>query len=456
MERKAIGIVRVSEVAGRSGPEFASPVDQQARIEAACERDGFDLLETISELDVSGGTPLSKRAGLRGAVERIEAGEAEVLIVAYFDRLFRSLAVQGEVTGRVEAAGGAILAVDVGQVTNGSAGQWMTGTMLGAVAEYHRRATGERTHEAIQRALNRGVPPFPGMVPGYTRERVNGKLVGPFVPDPVTAPVVAEAFRLRADGASVEAVREHLRAHGVERSFHGAQALLASRVVIGELHFGKFTPNLDAHPAIVDRALWARVQAVRVPRGRRPVSDRLLARLGVLRCGTCGARMTAGSARPGGKGAKRYPFYRCPTVGDCPRRVTIGADIAEKAVTEAVQAALAGVEGSASIGEGVEAAARALDAAQAELDAAIRAFEAVMDEPAARERLADLRQTRDEAQEHLDRLSAAQAPAMTVTAGDWDRLTLAERRALIQAVVESAAVAPGRGPERVTVELRGE
>jgi hypothetical protein len=32
---------------------------------------------------------------------------------------------------RVEAARGNVLAVDVGEVTNGTAGQWLSGTLLG-------------------------------------------------------------------------------------------------------------------------------------------------------------------------------------------------------------------------------------------------------------------------------------------------------------------------------------
>jgi DNA invertase Pin-like site-specific DNA recombinase len=79
------------------------------------------LLDVIEELDASGGTPLAERKGLLRAVEMVEAGEADVVVVAFLDRLARSAAIQAEVVGRVEQAGGAILAVDVGQVTNGSA-----------------------------------------------------------------------------------------------------------------------------------------------------------------------------------------------------------------------------------------------------------------------------------------------------------------------------------------------
>ena len=89
--------------------------------------------------------PLEKRPGLRRAVEMVEAGEADVVVVAYFDRLVRSLAVQAEVVERVERAGGAILAVDVGEVRPTRPPGGLSATMLGPVAEYHRRITAERT-----------------------------------------------------------------------------------------------------------------------------------------------------------------------------------------------------------------------------------------------------------------------------------------------------------------------
>jgi PHD/YefM family antitoxin component YafN of YafNO toxin-antitoxin module len=80
----------------------------------------------------------------------------------------------------------------------------------------------------------------------------------------------------------------------------------------------------------------------------------------------------------------------------------------------------------------------------------------VSDERAAQERLAELRRARDEAQDRLADLAEAAPPAVTVSAGDWNLLTLEERRALIRAVVERADVAPGRGSDRVTVHPRSE
>jgi len=122
-----VGIVRVSRTGGREGERFVSPAEQRERIEAACERDGLELVAVHEELDVSGGTALAQRPGLSAAVAAIEGGTADVVAAAYFDRLFRSLSTQAEVIDRVERAGGQVIAVDVGQVTNGSAGQWLSG-----------------------------------------------------------------------------------------------------------------------------------------------------------------------------------------------------------------------------------------------------------------------------------------------------------------------------------------
>ena len=163
------------------------------------------------------------------------------------------------------------------------------------------------------RAIERGVVPWPNIPPGYLRD--DDQLL---VPDPDTAPVVAEAFSMRADGATIAKVRAHLRENGIVLSYHGTMALLASRVMLGEIHFGRYAPNLSAHPAIVDRDTWQRVQRMSVPRGRKAKSDRLLARLGVLRCATCDGRMVVGTQTQRGRSD-------CSTaVATCARIATSG------------------------------------------------------------------------------------------------------------------------------------
>ena len=431
----------MSRVGGREGDHFVSPSEQAQRIRDACKRDGLKLIgDPLQEMDVSGGAQLEQRPALGAALQMIENGDAEVVVAAYFDRLVRGLSRQAEILERVEKAGGSVLTVDVGEVRTDTAATWLSSTMIGAVAEYQRRSTGERTREGKRRAVAMGVPPFPNIPPGLRR-----KADGTIEPDPKEKKIVAKAFQLRADGSTVMDVRDYLGRHGIERSFHGVTSLLANPIYLGELHFGELV-NENSHTAIVDKKLWQRVQRTRSTRGRPPKSDRLLARLGVLRCGTCGSRMVVGTANHGG-----YHLYRCPPIGDCPQRVTISADLIETAVVDEVQRLLEGISERASVKKDVQTADRELERAERELNAAFRAFDGFDDVPAARERLLQLRDAHNEARDRADELRAAVAPAIKISARDWSKLSLSEQRALIVAVIDEVTVIPGRGPDRIAI-----
>jgi len=66
------------------------------------ERDqGNRVVDAFEEIDVSGKLALARRPGLLKAIEMAEAGAADHIVVACFDRLVRSLKVQLEVIERV-------------------------------------------------------------------------------------------------------------------------------------------------------------------------------------------------------------------------------------------------------------------------------------------------------------------------------------------------------------------
>src|SRR5689334_22049579 len=93
---------------------------------------------------------------------------------------------------------------------------------------------------------------------------------------------------MRLDGASYMKIRAMLAERGIKRSPRGVEELLRSRVYLGEIVFGDLE-NLHAHDPIIERDVFVRVQRMKIPRGPQPKSDRLLARLRVLRCGSCGS-----------------------------------------------------------------------------------------------------------------------------------------------------------------------
>jgi site-specific DNA recombinase len=163
-------VVRVSEKGDREDEHFHSPeVPIEAAMRWAKDRGERLVASPIPEIDVSGKLPLSRRPGLLAAIEMIEAGRAEQLVVAYFDRLVRSLKVQLEVIERVERAGGEIFALDHGKLTNGTAAQRLSTNMLGSVFQYFAEITGEKVSAAQARAVARGVYPHPKVPVGYVR-----------------------------------------------------------------------------------------------------------------------------------------------------------------------------------------------------------------------------------------------------------------------------------------------
>jgi DNA invertase Pin-like site-specific DNA recombinase len=442
LSRRGVAVRRVSEVGGREGDRFASPPIQTERIQTECDRLSIDLVAVYDEMDISGGLPLAERTGLRRALEDIEAGRAEVLIGAYFDRLFRNLREQTDVVQRVEAADGQVLAVDFGQVSEDNAAQWLSGTLMGAVSEYFKRSAKERSGAAVQRAIDRGVPPWPNVTPGYVRNAD-----GRFQPDPELAPVVLEAFRLRCTpGVTLAGVHTFLCANGFpDISLRRVQTLLKSRVVRGEIHFKSYK-NLTAHTAIVDEDTWQRAQRAAEPRGRQAKSEHLLARQRVLTCGSCGGWMVINSV-------KRQ--YRCGSNNECSHRVAIGAAHVEDLIVTAVREVLADVQGRASAVANVRAADAAVVRTDEALQNAIRTLAGMVGEPATAETLQALQVARDAARADRARLGDTPTALTLNTADDWNRLTLTERRELIRSTVTHAIVMPGRGADRVRIGLLG-
>jgi hypothetical protein len=76
-------------------------------------------------------------------------------------------------------------------------------------------------------------------------------------------------------------------------------------------------------------------------------------------------------------------------------------------------------------------------------------------EQAAAERIAELGAARDNAQARVDHLGPSRPSLVIDGAKDWDRLALDGKRKLIRLTVAEALVSPGRGPDRIAVELVG-
>jgi DNA invertase Pin-like site-specific DNA recombinase len=392
---------------------------------------------------VSGGADLADRPRLAAAIDAIERGTHQILLAEHFDRLFRDVDVQRAAIRRVEAAGGMVVSVKQGRISHATAISKMLATVQGATNEYVKDTAEERSKAAVQIAIDQGR--FPGPVPpGYVRDDD-----GVFArATDATVQAVREAFELRRGGATYGEVRDFLASRRIERTVSGVRKMLSSRLYVGEIHFGEYEPNLKAHPAIIDRDVFDDVQKMVVTAGRKAKSERLLARLDVLHCGTCGGRMSADTYA--------YPFYRC-TSQACDRRVTIGADLIERMVVDEVKRADADDKGHARAAQRAKQAAEEAERAQAAYAKALRILAGADDEAEAQAVLAELRADRDAKRDEAARLDALVAPDVTV---DVERAfgpdgTLDEQRSVIRTRVRRVDVGPGRDHGRVTIHLVG-
>ncbi len=254
------GYVRVSRVGDRS-ETLISPKLQEKAIRGWAKAHGHKILMLEPELDASGSD--DDRPILGDAIAQIERGEFDGLAVWRLDRFARSLASSVRFLARIEEAGGTVESATEPYAADSTGRMSRNITMSIAEGERERQAEGfERAKaDAVARCIH-----VSGHVPlGYVR---NGERI--LEPDPIAAPFVVEAFKMRAGGSSWRVIAEMI-GEGLGRPFYGptVSRMIANPVYLGEARQGKHR-NPDAHAPLVDRALWdsAQKSMPRPPRGK--------------------------------------------------------------------------------------------------------------------------------------------------------------------------------------------
>jgi DNA invertase Pin-like site-specific DNA recombinase len=468
-KKPSLDTITASLVARQSRTDDGSMsvADQIDAMRAWCAKQTppVEVHAVYEETDVSGRKPLTKRHGLKRAVDDVEQGASQMILTAYFDRFVRSVATRAEVLVRVEAVNGVVMTLDMGLTSNATPVSKFSGTVLAAASELIAEQAGEKTAVTKQRNIDKGIPPFPRITPAYERIE-SGKHKGRLRPHPTNGPLIREACKMRARGVSYTKITEWLIEQGLQITPTGVETTLGSRLLIGEIHFGSFTPNLRAiDKPIIDRATFARMHKAHVSRGRYGKNERLLARQDLLRCGTCNGRMSVQSTS-NAKSGKTYAYYRC---GNrlCAHPALIAAGHVEDAVRdEAIELSKA-YKGRASDRADLEAARLALADVDERLSATIEtlAITGVAGHAAARRTLDELHAEHEAAVARHGRLLARSSTTREVrTATDWNNpdFTLERKRGVIHATIARIVVAPHTGPNpgprvapgRVKIESR--
>lgn len=153
MSTNAIGYIRVStDEQARHGHGLDA---QRRAIRDECERRGWTLVELVGEARGASAKSLD-RAGLQAALTRMDAHEADVLVVAKMDRLSRSLLQGTLVMDHARAHRWALVALDLQVDTTTPAGEMLANVVL-STAQYERRLIGVRTRDGLAAARAKGV-----------------------------------------------------------------------------------------------------------------------------------------------------------------------------------------------------------------------------------------------------------------------------------------------------------
>ncbi len=235
------------------------------------------------------------------------------------DRLTRSALDWPQFVERCREAG--VMLNILGQTVNlTSARERFSSGVMALQSQYSREDMVERVQASLARrttvlGLHHGKPCY-----GY-RITEKGQ---PIAPHPDQAPIVAEVYRRYAAGESMSALAQDLNRRGVPCAQDGQLwwpnqlgRMLRNRTYLGEVrHYREWAPG--QHPALVDAALFARVQRRRARRASGVVNTHAVSLSPLLVCGICGGHVTRGQySRAHGD----PPRYTCK-----PRSIIAAAD----------------------------------------------------------------------------------------------------------------------------------
>jgi DNA invertase Pin-like site-specific DNA recombinase len=450
--KRAIGYVRISRVNGRGeegGPALISDVIQRETIGKIAAAKGYEIVAWYEDRDETG--KRLNRPAFEEAMQSIERGEAEAMIVYRWSRFARSVLNGERAVERIEAANASLIAGDIDVDTKTPTGKILRGFMS-LMAEFELDLIEENWTAARTNAINGGKFIGPNRPIGYVVGE-DGKLDV----HPVEGPAVREVlFRGRASGKTFAQLAEDFHARTGRRIHHGSiKLVLANRIYLGEVRHGETLVNLNAHDALVSESEFELVQRTpRASQGRgKGRSSALLT--GILVCGSCGRRMTYCGDRTGN--------YTCPRFGGgrerCTTSVQIHKDRVDPFVSDTFLARYGDVaaKGTSGVTEDLEDAEAALeDAIRERADFLALGLGDVVDADAYRDAVQLRQDAVDVAVERVSELRESLKLDETMIAidEDWTEIPVESRRALLSDAIERVTIhRVGRGT-KVPIEDR--
>lgn len=195
---RAITYGRVST--GRQATSGGSLGDQREALAAVVAQRGWRHVDHVTDAGLSG-KRMANRPGLLKALDRLDGGEADVLVASKIDRVSRSTEDFARLLNRSEHKGWGLVVCDVDVDTTTAAGRLVV-DVVSAAAQFESKRIGERVREV------------------HARRRTEGKRAGqaPVLPEGVRHRIASE----RAAGRSLSVIATGLVDDGVPTARPGA------------------------------------------------------------------------------------------------------------------------------------------------------------------------------------------------------------------------------------------
>lgn len=322
---RAIAIIRVS----KDRDEMSSPEIQRHAIESFAASNRISIVDWVEGIDESGSRAKSAWwPKLFATIDRVEAGEANIIIMWKFSRSARNRLKWAVALDRMDVLGGRLLSVTEPIESTTASGKFARG-MLGEVNAYQADLIGESWKETLERRVRQGLP-------GSGRPRFGYIWDKTYTPNPELVPTVQEMYRRYIAGHGMASITRwlndlgHRTRNGNEWQTIGVARYMDRGFAAGFI-WSKGVLHPGAHEPIIDAETWdaylaRRASTEKAPRG----SVRMLS--GLMKCGGCGGPMISI------RGSIAYGCARRNRGRTCDAPVSITTAIAERRLTYWIEA----------------------------------------------------------------------------------------------------------------------
>lgn len=243
---------------------------QEEQCRKAAENDGYTEILIVKDEGKTGKN--LKRRGIQEVIELAKEKEISIVYVTNSDRLARNIGCHTFLRHEFSSNNVELKYLN-GQSSGDDAGSVMADNMFATVAQYHSDITREKSMQATDAKARAGY--FPTHAPvGYLNcenpdkscEKVAKRII---VPNPVSGPLITEAFKLYATGQySTYELNELMHKKGLVSNVGKKLAesvfnsLLKNRLYLGEVHWQGIHVKNGKHASLIDEATFDRVQSV--------------------------------------------------------------------------------------------------------------------------------------------------------------------------------------------------